>query len=243
MTQIKQAFVMAAGLGKRLGKLTQDTPKPLIDIGGDMPLIRTLRLLENHGVEKVVMNIHYLPEKIKQVIDGADLSVKITYSEETELLETGGGVFNALNMLDDEPFFLVGSDLVWSEERVSIFTRLQENYTSEMEALLALIPYEKTTNFRSVSGDYFQNADNRLRYRGEDEHAPFVYGGVSIITKSMFANASKQHFPMLEMFNDAQKREKLFGTLYTGDWVDMGTPAGLEIAKNLVSEAEERKLA
>ena len=94
--KIKHGMILAAGHGKRMQPLTLEKPKPLLNIGQKSLLERAIELLINHGVEEIVINVHYLSDQITNFIKNKKYSIKITISDESDLLlGTGGCIFNS----------------------------------------------------------------------------------------------------------------------------------------------------
>ena len=112
-----KAMILCAGYGKRLRPLTQKTPKPLLKIGNETLLSNTIKFLKLFGVKEIVINVHYLGNKIKEYIDKNKFNLSITIIEEKEnILDTGGGVLNVINHFLNEPFLIVNPDTVWSSD-------------------------------------------------------------------------------------------------------------------------------
>ena len=112
---IKRAMILAAGFGKRLQPLTNDCPKPLLKIGNKTLLSNTLELLNQFGIKEVVINVHYLQNKIISYIKDNKFKMTITISNENEeILDTGGGVYNALKHFSNESFLVINPDTVWN---------------------------------------------------------------------------------------------------------------------------------
>ena len=113
---VKYGMILAAGLGKRMQPLTLKTPKPLLEINNYTLLERAINLLISHGVQEISINVHYLPDQIKSFINRKKFKVKITISnEENLLLDTGGGVLKGTQNFGDNPFFVINPDTVWSK--------------------------------------------------------------------------------------------------------------------------------
>ena len=107
-----RGMILAAGLGTRLAPLTDKTPKPLIEIGGEPLIVRQILQLKEGGVSDIVINLHHLGEMIfNRVGNGGEYGVQIQYSWEKSLLETGGGIKNALPLLGKEPFIILNGDI------------------------------------------------------------------------------------------------------------------------------------
>src|SRR5690625_5858639 len=116
MNRPTRAMLLAAGRGERMRPLTDKTPKPMLELGGRTMAERALDRLADAGIEEVVVNLHHLPDQIRSRLEGYQ-GLTIHFSEEEELLDTGGGVARALPLLGDEPFYVANGDAVRSEER------------------------------------------------------------------------------------------------------------------------------
>ena len=126
--KIKHGMILAAGLGKRMKPLTLNKPKPLIKIGNKTLLGRAIELLINHGVEEIVINVHYLAEQIKNFINDEKYNVKITISEEKDLLlDTGGGILKATKLIK-KPFIVINPDTLWSKSYSNELKNLENLY-------------------------------------------------------------------------------------------------------------------
>ncbi len=113
---IKHGMILAAGLGKRMQPLTLKTPKPLLEVNNSTLLERAINLLISHGVHEISINVHYLSHQIKSFINRRKFQVKITISNEENLLDTGGGVLKATQNFGDKPFFVINPDTVWRKD-------------------------------------------------------------------------------------------------------------------------------
>ncbi len=108
---VDTAILMAGGLGQRLRPLTDNLPKPLLEVGGVPLLLRTIELIRGHGVTKVFVSVNYLADKVKQAIgDGSQWDVQVEYLEESEPLDTGAGL--ALLKETSGPFFVLNGDIL-----------------------------------------------------------------------------------------------------------------------------------
>ena len=113
---IKKAMILAAGFGKRIHPLTLDLPKPLLKIGKETLLSNTLKFLELVEVQEAIINVHYLSEKIIDYIKKNKFKIKIKLIEEKEkILNTGGGILNAVDNFSNSPFYIVNPDTIWSK--------------------------------------------------------------------------------------------------------------------------------
>jgi NDP-sugar pyrophosphorylase family protein len=104
-------MVLAAGFGKRLAPITHTTPKPLVPVAGRPLLERLLEFLRAGGIEEVVINLHHLGHRIEEHIgDGRRFGLRVRYSPEDPILDTGGGIKRAEPLLAGEPFVVANGD-------------------------------------------------------------------------------------------------------------------------------------
>ena len=125
---IKKAMILAAGFGKRLNPLTLSTPKPLLKIGKETLLSNTINFLEKYGIEEAVINVHYLPDQIIEYLNKKKFNLKITIINEKEkILDTGGGVFNALKYFK-ESFVCINPDTIWNFNYLVELKKMENNF-------------------------------------------------------------------------------------------------------------------
>lgn len=229
------AMVLAAGLGKRMRPLTDKLPKPLVPVAGRTLLDRVLDRLEATGIERVVINLHYFREIMEAHLAGRR-SPRIELSPEADLLETGGGVKNALPRLGSEPFYVTNADVLWLDGTSPALQRLARAWNDEaMDALLLLHPTVTATGYDGV-GDYFADPLGRLRRRRGNELAPFIFAGVQIIHPRLFANAPDGAFSLNRLYDRAEEVGRLWGLRHDGLWFHVGTPQGLAETEVLLAD-------
>jgi MurNAc alpha-1-phosphate uridylyltransferase len=222
-------MVLAAGLGVRMKPLTDNMPKPLIRVAGKVLIDHVLDRLAAAGVERVVINVHYLADAMERHLAGRRFIV--ISDERDQLLETGGGVAKALPLLGQAPFFLVNSDTIWTEGVKPNLTRLAEAFDSdEMDALLLLAPTATSVGY-SGRGDYAMTPDGRLQRRGERQVVPFVYASAAIVSPNLFADSPHGAFSLMRLFDRAEAAGRLHGVRLEGVWMHIGTPAALAEAE------------
>lgn len=236
--KIRTAMLLAAGLGKRMRPLTDNCPKPLIEVGGRTLLDRVLDKLAQQGIERAIVNVHYLPEQITEHLKSrTDLNVLIS-DEREELLETGGGIIKALMLLGDDPFFAINTDVTWATPGDETFLQMADVWDPErMDALLLLARMENTCGFRG-EGDFFLEEDGQLRRRGEATSAPYVFAGTHITQADRLRTYPVEPFSANRYWNDFAARNRLFGTVMSPFWLHVGDPAGREEADAKLRELE-----
>jgi MurNAc alpha-1-phosphate uridylyltransferase len=222
----RHAMVLAAGLGERMRPLTDEKPKPLIEVRGRAMLDSILDRLSAVGVTDVVINLFYRGEAIEAHLKGRT-TPRIVFTRETERLETGGGVKNALPYLGDEAFYVINGDVCWLDGRTPALHRLADTWDeARMDALLLLHPTAFAVGY-SGRGDFLLSADGKVRRRGEREVAPFVFAGMQILHPRLFAGAPDGPFSLNRLYDKAAERERLWGLRHDGEWFHIGTPEQL----------------
>ncbi|MFT5485521.1 MAG: MurNAc alpha-1-phosphate uridylyltransferase [Paracoccaceae bacterium] len=231
------AMVLAAGLGLRMRPLTQNVPKPLLEVGGATMLDHALDRLEDAGVSDVVVNTHWLPEKIEAHLERR-ATPSIVISREDELLETGGGIAKALPHLGDAPFYAANADIVWRDGPTQALHRLAAAWNDgEMDALLLLASTVRSTGYDG-HGDFLMDPVGLLERRPERVIAPYVFTGVQILHPRLFADAPEGAFSMNVLYDRALEAGRLFGIVHDGDWYHVGTPPAIEEADAEILERE-----
>ena len=204
---IKYGMILAAGLGKRMQPLTLKTPKPLLEINNYTLLERAINLLISHGVQEISINVHYLPDQIKSFINRKKFKVKITISnEENLLLDTGGGVLKGTKNFGDNPFFVINPDTVWSKHYLSELKSLEAIYLKKNKPTLLLVN-KKLSIDPSFKGDFNLNNEKISK----DSENQFIYTGLQIINRSVFTNEKSEVFSLNKVWNKLIKDKNLLG--------------------------------
>ncbi|CCG42012.1 nucleotidyltransferase family protein [Magnetospirillum molischianum] len=218
------AMVLAAGLGLRMRPITLTVPKPLVAVAGRTMLDRAIDALDAAGVTRIVVNCHWLGEKIRDHLAGRP---DIALSPEDELLETGGGVTRALPLLGDAPFFVVNADILWTEGAVPALERLRAAWEDErMDALLLLHP-TTTAVGHDGPGDFTLDSDGLPHRRGNAAVAPYLFTGVQILHPRLFEAAPEGRFSLNVLYDRALSHGRLAAIVHDGGWFHVGTPEAL----------------
>src|ERR1700754_1173660 len=159
-------MVMAAGYGTRLRPLTDSVPKPMVKVLG-VPLIDVaLDRLAAAGVERAVINLHHLGDQIRAHLKERK-QPEIVFSQEDEILETGGGIVKALPLLGDEPFFTVNAKIIWLNGKTDCLERMAQALDPDkMDALLLLHSTARAVGYDGM-GDFLMDPTGRLKRRPE----------------------------------------------------------------------------
>jgi MurNAc alpha-1-phosphate uridylyltransferase len=231
----RTAMVLAAGLGERMRPLTDRLPKPLVAVAGKPLLDHVLDRLATQGVERVVVNVHYLADLIERHLASRKAPQIVVSDERTKLLNTGGGVVKALPKLGSEPFFHINSDTIWIDGVRPNLERLAEAFDPDsMDALLLLAASNDSIGYAG-RGDFLMAADGRLTKRLEPEIAPFVYAGAALLRPELFKGAPDGAFPLTALFDRAAEAGRLHGLRLEGVWMHVGTPGAIAQAEAAIT--------
>ena len=227
-----KAMILAAGLGKRMLPLTATTPKPLLKAGAHSLIEWQILKLAKAGFRDLVINIHHLGEQIPAALgDGSRFGVIIQYSVETELLETAGGIINALPLLGDDAFVVVNSD-IWTDYD---FLRLHNASAPGVLAHLVLVPNAP----HHPAGDFHLHASGRV----SDNCQPKVtFSGISVLHPQLFAGQSVQRMPLSPLLRKAMATQQVSGEYFTGEWQDIGSPERLKALECRLSNTDPAPL-
>lgn len=215
------AMVFAAGLGTRMRPLTDDLPKPMIRVAGRPLIDHALDIVK--GCAPIVVNSHYKPESLHAHLTGH----KVTLSHEPVLLDTGGGLRNALRHFAGPDVITLNSDAVWTGP--SPLGDLVGAWRPDaMDALLVLIPPAAAPGYRG-KGDFLVDDAGRLS-RGPG----FVYSGLQILHTPLLDEIEDEIFSLNRAWDLAQRRGRLFGIVHRGGWCDVGRPDSIGLAEAML---------
>ena len=226
-------MLFAAGEGKRMRPLSLHTPKPLLPVAGTPLIVWHLRRLAQLGVERVVINVNYLGEQIMQALgDGSTWGLQLVYSPENSWLETGGGLLQALPLLGSQPFWLLNGD-VWC----SSWPQFPPPEADEL-AFIWLVPNPP----QHPHGDFYFNKSTAIIANQPFAGAQaYTFTGISrlhpqILTASWLQAAypdlpqplcAGQGFKLAPLLRTLVQQQRVSAGVFTGDWVDVGTPQRL----------------
>lgn len=218
-----KVMILAAGRGERLRPLTDSLPKPLLKVGSHRLIEYHLYRLAKMGICEVVINVSYLKELIIETLgNGERYGLKIQYSEEPEILETGGGIFQALSLglLDENPFLLLSAD-IWSTFDLNSLPRRLAG-----DAHLVLVD----------NPDFHAKGDFGLEEERLNLNPPlFTYANMAILDPHLFTACTKGHFKLAPLLTRAIDAGRATGVHYRGPWFNVGTMNDLNQLKQHLS--------
>jgi MurNAc alpha-1-phosphate uridylyltransferase len=219
-------MLLAAGLGTRMRPITDHTPKPLVEVGGKALIDWTIDPLANAGVNRVVVNIHHLADKMRRHLEQRQTPPVIISDETAALLDTGGGIVKALPLLGDAPFFVCNCDgiLIDAPGKPGAFQKLIAAWNpAQLDVLMLVHPMQKAHGFDGA-GDFFVSDTGNMIRRGKSARAPFVYAGAWIVHPRVFANEPPVAFSANKIWDRAIAANRMKAVVHDGDWYHVGTP-------------------
>ncbi|QIH11285.1 MULTISPECIES: N-acetylmuramate alpha-1-phosphate uridylyltransferase MurU [unclassified Pseudomonas] len=219
-----KAMILAAGKGERMRPLTLTTPKPLLPVAG-VPLIEYhLRALAAAGFREVVINHAWLGEQIEAALgDGQRWGLSIRYSAEGQPLETGGGIFQALPLLGEEPFLVVNGD-IWTDYDFATLRR-------PLAGLAYLVMVDNPAH-HPTGGDFC--LENGLLHDGQPGAATLTYSGISVLHPQLFRDCAGGAFKLAPLLREAMAQGQVSGEHMHGQWIDVGTVERLAQVEDLL---------
>lgn len=219
-------MIFAAGFGTRMGALVHDRPKPLVPVAGRALIDHALALADDAGIAHKVVNIHYLGTQIAAHL--ADRSDVVISDETAAILDTGGGLQAARDLLGGPAAFTLNSDAVWTGPN-PMCALAQRWAGSQARAVMALAPVSAVAG-RGAPGDFTMDAQGRITGRGGD----WVYLGAQILDLSALPEEVGGAFSLNPVWDALIAEGTLEGVVHPGGWCDVGHPAGIAAAEALL---------
>jgi MurNAc alpha-1-phosphate uridylyltransferase len=226
-----KAMILAAGLGKRMRPLTDNLPKPLLQVLEKSLIEHQIERLVTNGIHQIVINHFYHGDKIEEQLgDGSRYGASIRYSRETDRLETAGGIIKALPLLEDDCFLVVNAD-IWTDFP---FASLKPVDGDERLAHLVLVANTE----HHPKGDFYLDRNGRVHEEASRRDQRLTFSGISVLHRRLFAGHGPQPMPLLPLLSSAMRQEKVSGEVYVGVWMDIGTPERLQELNDIVSRED-----
>lgn len=230
-----KAMILAAGFGTRMRPLTDNTPKPMLQVAG-MPLIEYhVRNCVRAGITEIVINHAYLGEQIEKYLgDGKQFGCTINYSREGEPLDTGGGIFRALPLLGEQPFIAMNAD-VWTDYPLKNLLAIARENSREKNSVLAHLVMTDNPP-QHPHGDFYLR-EGLIAETGDGDK--LTWTGLRVINPALFNGCSDGTFSIVPLLKDAMKKSLVSGEYFGGRWFDIGTPERLREINALVADGKK----
>jgi Nucleoside-diphosphate-sugar pyrophosphorylase involved in lipopolysaccharide biosynthesis/translation initiation factor 2B, gamma/epsilon subunits (eIF-2Bgamma/eIF-2Bepsilon) len=227
--RVERAVILAAGLGTRLKWLTRDRPKALIEVAGTPVIVHVIRELAAQGIRDIAVNVHHHAEKLVRALgDGSRFGVRLYYSREETLLDSGGGMRTAMQLLPGHGLLAVHNADVLADIDVQTLARA----CPEAGACLALV----SNPAHHPAGDF------ALRHGllVPDSEPRYTFAGVSVWEQNALdARLPGQVFPLVDTIQALADEHRCSGMLHGGFWFDIGRPCDLMLARRRVHAHEQ----
>ena len=234
---IKKAMILAAGFGKRIYPLTLKNPKPLLKIGNETLLSNALKFLELFGIKQAVINVHYLREQIVEYLDKSQFNLTINIvNEKDKILDTGGGVLNAIQHFSNEPFLIINPDTIWNSYYLEELKLMEKAFFENAKDKCSLLVVNKKKSFdQSFKGDF--SLENNLINRKNKNNLNYIYTGLQIIKPEVFSNLDTKIFSINKIWDKLIESNELYGMESNINFLHVST---LDIYKSLLEKKFRR---
>ena len=223
-----KAMILAAGRGTRMGHLTQNTPKPLLEVNGQPLIAYHLLKLAQVGIHEVVINVFHLADQIIETLgDGSRYGVNIQYIQQPQLFDVGGDLLNALPVLGQNPFLLISTDIYSDFSYASLPHDLSNH--------LAHFVVVKNPRYKPIGdfGKSHANTDHPNYFiLTQDEPLDYTYASIAVIHPDLihrFSPTGEKVFPIMHLLKPAMKNHLITAELYEGLFYNVGTPEELKL--------------
>lgn len=218
-----KAMILAAGFGTRLRPMTNDLPKPLLPVGGRPLLYYNLYLLRKYGITDVFINVHYHGDKIiKAVGDGSRFGLHITYSEEADILGTGGGIKKIASEISEETFMVINGDILVD---LNLNDVVASHRKQGGRATLVLREDKDVERFGAIEVDedgQIQNMLGRMPWRGQTLKK-LMFAGIHVMEPDVLDYIPTGFYSITDVYLQMLvQREQLYGYVMRGYWSDIG---------------------
>ena len=227
----KTVIILAAGYGKRLLPITKKIPKPLIKVYNKELLGHVIDIVLNIGIKNIVINTHYKAKLIDKYLLNHYQNLKIKISYEPNILDTGGGIKNAINFFKEKKILVLNSDVFWhNSNAIDLKKLLIEHENNNFMCTLLLSDLSNTFGIVSKKGDfYFQK---NLIFRNTVNREGFVYSGAQVINLDIFKYFNKNIFSLNEIWDLLIKKKSITGLKMNSKLLHLGTKKGFNLLKN-----------
>lgn len=243
-----KAMVLAAGQGTRLRPLTDSKPKALVPLAGRPMIEYALLLLRHYGICEIMINLHHFGEQIEGLLgDGKQHGLEITYSRESELLDTGGGLLKAKSFLQDGSFIVINTDALID---VNLADVIAFHKSKNAAATLVLRPDENADHYGSMdidqSGRIYRFLNSKAPLKPPGSIRKLMFSGVQILEPKVFeymsAPGAAQKFSTTRVTYPKMLSagEALFGFCFEGFWQDLGTIERIKQAEDSLARGRAR---
>ena len=236
-----KAMILAAGVGSRLGAETQNRPKALVEAGGRTMIEHVILKLKSAGVSSIIINLHYLSSQIEDFIKrNHSFGLQIEFSREDQLLDTGGGLYNARSFFEGEEMFFLHNCDIYSE--IDLAELAETHRRKKAAATLAVMERPSSRMLVFDKEDLFVGWDNDKAgnhlIRTVEQPARLAFSGIHAISPVLFKymDGPSAKFSIIESYlKAATANERVVAYRMPNYWIDIGKPETLKELRTRLS--------
>jgi N-acetyl-alpha-D-muramate 1-phosphate uridylyltransferase len=236
-----KAMILAAGMGRRLGKITESIPKALVDINGKSALQNAVEKCTSSGFDDIIINVHHLADMVEAEVQKLrDIGFRLSVSDErSKLLETGGGLFKAKDFFDKNPFLLYNADIITDIDLSAMY-----EFHRKMKGLATLAVRNRMAdrhfliNSTGLVKGWSNKAtgEKRVAADNNEQLTEIAFSGIHIIDPVIFDSMSEGAYSMTDLYLTLVNSHNICTYRYDGGyWGDIGTPESLESIRELLA--------
>lgn len=236
-----KAFILAAGFGTRMQPLTNNCPKPMLEIAGRSIIWRTLDKLRAAGVNEVVVNTHYLAKAVKTHMNDyaaqyPDITIHV--SHESKILDTGGGIKKAIKHFS-EPFYVIAGDSLWEDGDVPLLDLLAQEWDFERMDILTVLKPLKEMHLTTGVGDYHLLTDGKM-WRSHKKQGDYMWTNIRLNSARIYQNIKEKSFSFLPLMDHWEEKERLYALRHRANWHHISTPEDYERVNEHFQKIEKK---
>lgn len=217
--------------------ITERTPKALVPVAGKALVDWSLDALADVGVEKAVVNVHHLADRLIAHLAGRVRPRIVISDERAQLLDSAGAIVRALPEFGGEPFFVLNADTFWIDGARPNLERLAAQWdAARMDILLMTAAMSQATGYGG-KGDFVMEKDGQLARVAEGVLSPFIYAGAAIVHPRIFEGEAVRPVSLNAFFDRAIAEGRLYGMRMDGIWLTVGTPEAIGEAEQAIASA------
>jgi MurNAc alpha-1-phosphate uridylyltransferase len=235
-----KAMIFSAGLGKRLGKITETVPKALVGINGKTALRRAVEKCTRSGFSDIIINVHHFADMVEEEVRRLNADgFRVAVSDEREmLLENGGGLYKARNFFDKNPFLLYNVDIVSDLDLSDLYSHhLKKNGLATLavrhrpgKRFLLIDSNGQLRGWRNIA-----TGEQILACEIADGLSEIAFSSMHIVEPEIFSYMNEGVYSMIDLYLELASNHNIFTLKHDeGYWIDIGTPESLDQVRKLL---------
>lgn len=236
MTKPTDAIILCAGKGTRMQPLTDTMPKPMVEVDGVKIVDHIIDHCKKDGINHIAINLHHFGVKLENHLKNRE-DIKISFSKEPSLLDTGGGVRKASRLFNsDDPFYIINGDAYWTDAPdTTTLKQLADMWDPDKMDILILLQKVEDMTLTSGVGDYDIQDDGKA-IRSHDKSGGYMFTSLRIMKPQALRGTPEGPFSYLELMDRAEQQGRLYALVHKGQWHHISTPEDVESVSNALKQ-------